>query len=854
MKRYLFVFLLFGMIFLPLFSETKTNTNELKARLPASSGKERLEILAKLTRLYSRKEPKKALTYGREAFELLKQFPDQKLQVDLSNTLSATTRSLGNHKAAKAYVNQSIKIAEKIGYKKGYALALLQTGWINFNESLYEQALGNLSQARELFKELDHQPGLAKILRTSGIIYYKLGDYSRALKYFFDSCRIYEKSGKQKELIGIDIGYLYNNIALVYSKMGNHDKAMTYFLKAKKIHEAFGNKIGIAFALSNIAGKYEIQGKYTEALNYHKQALKYQQERGFKTGIIIILINIAQLYEKMGNHGYALDYFGKALKISEKINDRKAISFSHISIGIIKRKMGQYHAALQQVNRGLTIAEKVNLKAEILKAYEELPEIFAALKNYPKTLYYYKKYKALNDSIFNETTSRKIALLHTRYEIEKKEKEIALLKKNKKIHELTLARQRNFNLLIAIGSGLILFMGIMIYSRFRLKVRMNQALNKEIVGHKHTIQKLQESEEKFRILTEASMVGIYIWQDNVIKYVNPQFLTLFGYTKRELVGESPLKLVIEEDRPLVMEKMNRQSADTMDTPTVHYEFRGITKNGEILHLESYSGLTYYQGKPAILGTVIDITGKKKTAEKLLRSQKLEAVGILAGGIAHDFNNLMTVMVGSLEMVKDNIPKSTPAYHLVETIENAQNQATDLSQKFIAFSRGGFTIPQKVILNAILKETIDSYPKMKSFIADISIPPDLKPIYGNQRQLKQVFINLLRNAEEAKTHEGESRITIAAENIGLHAANHFSLDEGNYIRVFFKDNGSGIPSHQLEKVFEPFFSTKHTALQKGMGLGLAICHTIIKRHKGHISITSEIEKGTTVELLLPAYPS
>jgi signal transduction histidine kinase len=176
----------------------------------------------------------------------------------------------------------------------------------------------------------------------------------------------------------------------------------------------------------------------------------------------------------------------------------------------------------------------------------------------------------------------------------------------------------------------------------------------------------------------------------------------------------------------------------------------------------------------------------------------------------------------------------------------------LAQKLAIFSRGGGAEPREVAFSTILKSTIDTYPQMEKWINSVSIPDNLNTIFGDERELTQVMNSLLWNAREAKNNDKEAFVTINAQNIVILPGNEASLKPGGYIKVVVSDSGRGIPEDQLDKVFDPYFSTKDTYSQKGMGLGLAICYSIIKKHSGDISIKSEVGKGTTVELILPTY--
>ncbi|MCP5105070.1 MAG: hypothetical protein GY950_16905, partial [bacterium] len=337
-----------------------------------------------------------------------------------------------------------------------------------------------------------------------------------------------------------------------------------------------------------------------------------------------------------------------------------------------------------------------------------------------------KKYKGISDSIFNEKNSRRIAELQNHYENDKQEKEIALLKKDKQIQKLELVKQTTLKNSLLIVSSLVLILAFVIFTRYRLKLRVTRALRKEI-----------------------------------------------------------------EDR-------------------------------------------------------------KKAEAELLKSQKLESIGILAGGIAHDFNNLLAVIIGTVTMAKDEIADYPKAVKMLDSAEKSSLQATELIQKLITFSKGGWFTPQPITLSAILTGTADHHPRQEPLLQNTSIPPDLAPIYGDERQLRQVMHNLLQNADEATGEQ--KKISIKAENISLNETNEFSLEMGDYVKVVISDNGRGIPPDHIDKIFDPYFSTKNTVTQKGMGLGLAICYSIIKKHNGHIAVTSEVGKGTTVDLYFPAVSS
>jgi signal transduction histidine kinase len=243
--------------------------------------------------------------------------------------------------------------------------------------------------------------------------------------------------------------------------------------------------------------------------------------------------------------------------------------------------------------------------------------------------------------------------------------------------------------------------------------------------------------------------------------------------------------------------------------------------------------------------------KLKLEERLHQSQKLEAIGALAGGIAHDFNNLLSTIIGYISMIKNSFSLDDYHYRMLENAETTSIKAADLANQLITFSEGGWLFKKEVSFLQILNEAKNRLPADMAITFDIDIPNKLQLIDGDEDKLIQVIFNLLWNALEAMP--GEKKIFIRAENRTITAKDNLPIPEGQYVKVLIEDQGIGISRENLEKIFDPYFSTKQVVSQRGMGLGLSICFSIIKKHGGDISVESEVGKGTIVRLYLPAVP-
>jgi len=522
-----------------------------------------------------------------------------------------------------------------------------------------------------------------------------------------------------------------------------------------------------------------------------------------------------------------------------------------VDLAKIHRESGEYRESLQFAQEALNLAAQLKSNIYLRDVYLELTETYKRMNNLEKALENFKKYKEKNDAIFNEQSSKKIDEMKNRFEIKKREGERTLLKKYSQIQELKLTRQSNLTIIFVIIAVLVIVLAFVTYTRYRLKIRISRALSTEIDEHRKTSEELKESELKFRILAEKSMVGIYIVQDNVFKYVNPQMLSIFGYRPGEILLRDPLIIVLEQDRSMLEVTNNQIVAGVVES--LNFEFRGKTKKNDPLHCEVYVTRITYQGRLALLGTLIDITDRKKTEAELLNSQKLESIGILAGGIAHDFNNLLAIILGNLSMAIEEIKDDAEALDVLKIAEKASLHAAELANKFITFSKGGWLIPQRVTLNALLRGLNEYYPHSLQMFQNIFIPQDLDPLLADERQLRQVIYNLLQNASEATKNCLEKNISLCAENIFLPGDNFFSIEGGRYVKISISDNGIGIPPAQLEKIFDPHAAAINTDTPaKDIKLGMAICYSILKKHNGHITIESKLEMGTIVNLYIPAY--
>ena len=246
--------------------------------------------------------------------------------------------------------------------------------------------------------------------------------------------------------------------------------------------------------------------------------------------------------------------------------------------------------------------------------------------------------------------------------------------------------------------------------------------------------------------------------------------------------------------------------------------------------------------------VTDITERKRAEADRLVLSKLESTGILAGGIAHDFNNLLTVILMNLDLARMYAPSEEEFGHRVAEAIQATSLARGLTQQLITFTASGAPARKPTALVALIQESTRLALSGSRVRCEFAPPPDLWPADADAGQIGQVIRNLVLNAREAMPAGGV--ITVHVANVELKSGAEPPLPPGDYLQVSITDQGSGMTKDLQSKIFDPYFSTKQRGEQKGMGLGLTICHTVIKRHGGAIAVESRVGAGTTFTFFLP----
>lgn len=374
----------------------------------------------------------------------------------------------------------------------------------------------------------------------------------------------------------------------------------------------------------------------------------------------------------------------------------------------------------------------------------------------------------------------------------------------------------------------------------------------------------KRAERKFEQLLELAPDAIVgIDKTGMIVLVNAQVERLFGYPRDQVLGQTIEMLVPERYRSSHLARRSSYFSDPKTRPMgVGLDLHGLRADGTEFPAEiSLSSIKTDEGTIAT-AAIRDITERvhaesvrqKLEAElKLNQSRRLESVGQLAGGVAHDFNNLLTVIINYAEFLGERLAESPEMRADAEQIVKAAQRAADLTRQLLIFSRRDVVKAEPLLLNdllidveTLLRRTIGEQIEMRTHL-----DPDLWTVVADKGQIEQVVVNLVVNARDAIDHDGI--IDIATTNVELDEEfvrfNPDSVRSGKYVRLTVSDSGSGMDRETVERAFEPFFTTKDKA--EGTGLGLATVHGIVKQAGGSIFLYSEIGRGTSVKIHLPA---
>jgi PAS domain S-box-containing protein len=338
--------------------------------------------------------------------------------------------------------------------------------------------------------------------------------------------------------------------------------------------------------------------------------------------------------------------------------------------------------------------------------------------------------------------------------------------------------------------------------------------------------------------------------DGSIVYVNDAACQMLGYSREELLGMHVYDIdadVTAEAWPRIWALLRQLGKSTM-------EGQHRTKAGRLVPVEISGNILMFEGVEYSCAFARDISERKQLEQRLRQSEKMKAIGQLAGGIAHDFNNQLTGVSGYADLLSDRLDGDATAAQYVEQIQMAVRRAASLTHQLLTFARQENQISEVVDLNALAKEAIGILERSidKKIVIVRNLDARQPAVFGDASRLQSAILNLALNARDAMPHGG--RLSIKSETVLLDAdfcaRQALPVEPGRYVMLEVRDDGEGMTREVLDRLYEPFFTTKEKG--RGTGLGLAAVYGAVKSHRGTIEMRSEPAKGTVVRMYLPLH--
>ncbi len=376
---------------------------------------------------------------------------------------------------------------------------------------------------------------------------------------------------------------------------------------------------------------------------------------------------------------------------------------------------------------------------------------------------------------------------------------------------------------------------------------------RDITGRKQAEKALQVSEEKYKDILESIDDGYFeVDIAGNFTYFNDSMGRILGYPREELMGMNNREYMDEENAKMIFHAFNQVYKTSQSTKAL--DWRLVRKDGSGCYVETVVSLIKDSDGKGVgfRGIARDVTDRIKLSAQLRQARKMESIGTLAGGVAHDFNNILHMIVGNAELAIEDTPEWNPVHANLEEIKAAGLRAAGIVKQLLNFSRKTEQVHKPIgavtVINDALKFLRSTLPSTVEIRRNIAT--EEKMIMADPIQINQVLMNICTNASQAMEETGGllevwlEEVNLGAQGVG----NYPGLAVGNYVRITVSDTGPGIGPGIIDRIFDPYFTTKEVG--KGSGMGLAVVHGIVKSHNGAITVDSQLGQGTTFNIVFP----
>jgi signal transduction histidine kinase len=774
-------------------AQTSTLVDSLLKRLANTKDTSKVDVLNGLCWELRGSEPEKALEYGQQALELASRLSFKGGLVRAYSRVGVIYTNQGNYPKAKDAMQHALDLSLETKNLAGLASSYMNLGNLNFYQSEYPGAIENYSKAIKIYEQLGDSNGISNCMNNTGNVYFSQGNYTKALEYQLKVLGIYREL-KNKENEGMTL----DNIGAIYANQGDFTRALQNHLAALKIMETLQNKQELALVYGNIGGIYNDMSKYDEALNYFTKALQLNEQLNNKKEQLTTIDNIALIYSNQDKLSLAINFYEKSLSIAREIHDVEGIAEAQAGMASVFDKQYKMPQAIEYYEKALLVQRNLQNREQLVSILKNLSYLYDKMGQHDEAL------KTAQESavIAKETGSL----------IDLKEAKFALSSSYKYRKDYQKALQYYEEA-----------------SRLKDSI-FNENKSREI-GRLESGFEMDKKDQQIALLNK----------DKIIQASKTQQQTVI---RNALIGGMSLILILA----LVLIRNNRHKQQTnlvLTKQKTEIESKRDSLENAYAHL-------------------------KATQAQLIQSEKMASLGELTAGIAHEIqnplnfvNNFSEVSNELIEELRSEKSKLTTErdkgledeilndiQQNLQKINHHGRRADAIVKGMLQHSQSSKGVKEPTNINALADEYLRlAYSgfraKDKEFIAELKTDfnNEIGKINTIPQEIGRVLLNLYNNAFYAVNERRK------AEGLGYEPIVSVSTkktDTQVYISV--SDNASGIPYKIVDKIFQPFFTTKPTG--QGTGLGLSLTYDIIKAQSGEIKVDTKEGEGTTFTIQLP----